>query len=187
MNYNPYECFKHGLTVSKLWLCEELEPHLPNNAIVAILGSWYNLLGFMMLTRNNKIYESIVGIDSDPDVIPIADKICEGYMIGLNAKLRNVLADVNTFNLQGYNVIINTSLEHMSDSEWFEKITHGSLVCLQSSDMPYTDHPWYVTNPIDSLETLLQKYRLKKLLYTGIKEINYNDWGYKRFMAIGIR
>ena len=52
--------FSHGQTQSKLWLCETIEPYLPKDAVVAILGCWYNTLGFMLLTRNQSMYQHIL-------------------------------------------------------------------------------------------------------------------------------
>ncbi len=53
--------FSHGQTQSKLWLCETMEPHLPQNAVVAILGCWYNMLGFMLITRNKQLLSACLG------------------------------------------------------------------------------------------------------------------------------
>ena len=74
--------FSHGQIQSKLWLCENLEPFLPNNSIIANLGSWYNVLGFMMLTRSQDKIQSILGIDIDPSATLIADKMNQAWMIG---------------------------------------------------------------------------------------------------------
>jgi len=181
-----YLALSHGQTQSKLWLCEQLEPYIPQNAIVANLGSWYNLLGFMMLTRNSNKYQSIMGIDIDPKVKPIADKICEGYMLGSDAKIQNMTADANIFDYNGYHVVVNCSVEHM-DSLWFYRVPKGTLVCIQSSDVVQNDNIWKVTNPNISLDDLVKKYPLSHYMFIGDKHIGYEDWGYKRFMIIGVK
>jgi hypothetical protein len=46
------DSFSHGQIASKLWLCDHIEQYVTDNSRVAIVGSWYNVLAFMMLTRN---------------------------------------------------------------------------------------------------------------------------------------
>jgi len=72
-----YTSFSHGQVSSKLWLCAELETYIPVDARVAILGSWYNVLSFMLLTRNASRYQRILGIDKDPGTKEIADRITD--------------------------------------------------------------------------------------------------------------
>jgi hypothetical protein len=181
-----YSAFSHGQTQSKIWLCETLEPYVPNNAIIANLGSWYNLLGYMMLTRNYKKYQSILGIDIDPNVKSIADNLCEGYMLGKDSKLQNITSDANVFDYQGFHVVINCSVEHM-DSLWFYRVPKGTLICIQSSDVVNNDSIWKITNPNISLDVLKEKYPLSHYIFMGDKHIGYEDWGYNRFMIIGVK
>jgi hypothetical protein len=182
-----YDAFSHGQIKSKLWLCEELEQYIPRNAVVAILGGWYNLLGFMILVRNNIKISSILNIDIDSSAIDVANKINNRWMIGPDAKINNITADANTYNYQGFNVIINCSPEHMIGNDWFDSITKGTLVCLQSSDIDSTDDVWKIANANKSLEDFAKKYPLSHYIFKDTKEFEYGDWGYKRFMIIGIK
>jgi len=182
-----YLAFSHGQTQSKQWLCESLEPYLPNQSTIAILGSWYNLLGFMILTRAHTKCQSILGIDIDPEVIDVANKVCQGWMIGGDAKLNNQVADANQFNLEGFNVVINCSPEHMEKSEWFNNIVSGTLVCLQTSNVDIADDIWKISNPTRSLEEFKNKYPLSTMIMSGTKDITYADWGYQRYMLIGVK
>lgn len=182
-----YLAFAHGQTQSKVWLCETLEPLLPKRNTVAILGSWYNLLGFMMLTRKPNSYQSILGIDVDPNVKNIADKLCEGWMMCDTCIVKNITADVNNLFYQGYNVVINCSVEHMNNNGWFENIMPGTLVCLQSSNIVEADSTWNIINPNRTIEELQNKYPLSHTLFLGEKDITYESWGYKRLMLIGVK
>lgn len=182
-----YDAFSHGQLKSKMWLCEELEKHMPNNAVVAILGGWYNLIGFMMLVRNYNKISSILNIDVDDSAIDVANKINNGWMIGSDAKINNIVADVNTCNYQGFSVVINCSPEHMVSNEWFNNIDQGTLVCFQSSDIDSTDDVWKITSANKSLEDFVKKYPLSHYILKDTKEFVYGDWGYKRFMIIGIK
>jgi hypothetical protein len=184
-----YDSFSHGQIQSKVWLCKELERFVHANLKVAVLGSWYNLIAFILLTRNQDRYQHILGIDVDPEVKPIADKITEAWRIGFDSKVKNITADANVYDTSGYDIIINCSPEHMESNDWFEKLEYGTMVCIQSSDVQTKDDDvWKCVNPNESLEDLVLKYPLSKYLYSGEKEIRYSeDNGYKRFMLIGIK
>jgi len=182
-----FDAFSHGQIQSKLWLCKELEPFLPDNAKVAVLGSWYNLVAFMLLTRNPDQCQAFLGIDLDPDVKPIADKIVDAWTI--DGKVQNLTADAGSYDVSWYDVIINCSPEHMATNDWFENLEYGKLVCIQSSDVTIGDDDvWLCVNPNEELDDLAQKYPMSKYLFSGTKEIRYSDDnGYRRFMIIGIK
>jgi hypothetical protein len=182
-----YDSFSHGQIQSKVWLCKELERFVHANLKVAVLGSWYNLVAFMLLTRNADRYQHILGIDLDPEVKPIADKITDAWRI--ENKVENITADASDYDLSGYDLIINCSPEHMETNDWFENIEYGTMVCIQSSNVHIADDDvWKCVNSNESLEDLTLKYPLSKYLYSGVKEIRYSeDNGYKRFMLIGIK
>ena len=182
-----YDAFSHGQLKSKLWLCEELEKHVPDESKVAILGGWYNILGFLLLVRNQAKISSILNIDIDSSAIKIANEINECWMIGNDAKVNNIVADATIYNYEGFDVIVNCSPEHMASNDWFNNITDGTLVCIQSSDIDLNDDVWKVTNANKSLDDFIKKYPLSQTLYKDSIEFVYGDWGYKRFMIIGIK
>jgi hypothetical protein len=182
-----YDAFSHGQVKSKLWLCEELEKHVHNNSKIAILGGWYNILGFLLLARNQNKITSILNIDTDISAIDIANKINEGWMIGADAKINNIVADASEYNYQGFDVVINCSSEHMDGTQWFDNISNGTLVCLQSSDVDSTDDVWKITNANKSLDDLIKKYPLSQYLFKDTIEFKYSVGGYQRFMIIGIK
>jgi hypothetical protein len=178
-----FDAFSHGQIISKLWLCEKLEPHVPENSVVFILGSWYNTLGSMMLTRNRNLYQHILGIDIDAQSIELADKLSSTWII--EKKLRNIVGDACSYKLEGPDVVINCSSEHM-DSTWFNHVTNGTLVCIQSSDIVEPDEVWVIENPSSTLESFSEKYPMTETLFEGIYPIEYeNGFRYKRFMKIG--
>ena len=99
-------------------------------------------------------------------------------------KIQNRNADVNTYNLQGYNVIINCSTEHMT-SEWFENIDPNALVCIQTTDVDNQDEPWFITNPTKTIDDFKTKYPMTEVLFSGSKSFVYPDVSYDRHMIIG--
>jgi hypothetical protein len=175
-----YDAFSHGQMKSKLWLVEKLEPYLYNENIV-VLGSWYNITALVLKCRNHngKIY----GIDIDPEVKSIADKICNQWVI--EGSVENITGDANHITVP-YDTIINCSSEHMT-TEWFDGIKPGTLVCIQSSDVTDPEYPWLIKTASPDLESFKQKYNLSKTLFCDTLRIQYGDWGYDRFMLIGVK
>jgi hypothetical protein len=180
-----YSAFSHGQIQSKIWLCENLEPLLPPTySQVAIIGSWYNVLGLMLLTRNQEKYNLIMGIDKEEESVEIANKIVNGWSIGMDFKARNTCADIKGYNLNSYNVVINTSCEHMNN-DWFQNVNPYQLLCLQTSNMVTDDPSWNVTNPNPTMDDFKKKYPLSQILFEGEKVFDYGHLRYSRYMMIG--
>jgi len=186
MNSLNFDSFSHGQIVSKIWLCEHLEPYIPKNARIAILGSWYNVLSFMMITRQPNKYQYFLGIDANPDAVSIADKICNTWTIGINAIVENKIGDAGKVDYSEFDVVINCSPEHMPD-DWYNNVKKGTLVCVQSSDVTDPAYPWLVSNANKDISMMIEKYPLSQRFFMGTKDIEYADWGYKRFMIIGTK
>lgn len=184
-NFN-YDSFSHGQIKSKLWLCDELEKYIPNISSVAILGCWYNVLAFMLLSRNNKKYLSIVGIDQDKNTLHVADKLLNYWIIENSVKIKHLNADANFCDLKNYDVVINCSSEHMQ-STWFNNIPNGTLVCVQSSNVVDPNYPWLIKNPSPDLNSFVSKYPVTEKLFLDTLPIRYDGWGYDRYMLIGIK
>lgn len=181
-----FDSFSHGQIVSKIWLCEQLEPYLEKDSELTILGSWYNVLGFMLSVRKPNYYKNILGVDSDINVIEIADKITNAWSFGKHM-IRNVCEDANLLEFSNKEVIINCSAEHFDDSSWYDKIPEGTLICIQSSDVTDSGAPWFIKQPSSNITEFTDRYPLSKVLFLGELPIQYDSWGYKRFMLIGIK
>jgi hypothetical protein len=179
------DCFSHGQVKSKIWLCENLERFLPENSMVLILGSWVNVLGFMMLSRRPDGYSYVKGVDKDEGAVEIANKLCSyWYIEGIG---NTVLDDANTTDTRGFNAVINCSSEHMENTTWFDNIPDGTLVCVQSSNITDTKDPWFVENPSPTIDSFKEKYPLRDIKFCDTLSIQYGDWGYDRYMIIGIK
>lgn len=182
-----YDAVAHSQIHSKLWLCEIIEPYIPKKSTVCILGSWINILGTMMLYRNHQKYTSITGIDIDPIAIEEADKFTSAWQIQPNCQLRNINADANSFNYLGYDIIINCSVEHMENNNWFNLVNDSSLLCIQSSNILTDDKIWDIKHHCPDLESLQKKFPLRNTIYTGEMSFDYDNLSFKRFMIIGNR
>jgi hypothetical protein len=180
-----YDSFSHGQIKSKLWLCEKLEPYLPNGCVIQILGSWYNILGFMLSVRNPDKYRLIQGSDIDTSAIDIADRITNAWTI--DNTIQNVNTDSNTLQYIPNGIVINCSPEHFENTEWFDNIPEGMTVCIQSSNMTNVEYPWHIRQPTPSMHHFLEKYPLSVIQYNDTLDITYDTWGYSRYMIIGIK
>lgn len=182
-NKMDLEAFSSGQVISKLWLSQELEPiakEYANPAKIVLVGGWYGLLNFILKARANISIECIRSIDVDADACAIADKINDTW-VWQNWKFKSINADANQFNYDDYNIVINTSVEHIDTQEWFDRIPRGCLVALQSNDMDHEDH----CRNHKSLEEFKNDFALSKLLYSGSRHFEYPEWGFNRFMIIG--
>lgn len=184
-NFN-HDSFSHGQIKSKLWLCEQIEPCLPEQPNVTILGSWYNVLGFMLLTRMPKRYKHIRGIDIDKSAIEVSNKICDAWVLDENI-VTNVQQDVSNVDYASTNVVINCSPEHIEGKQWFKNIPYGTLVCIQSSNVTDPNEPWNIKNPSPDIESFRNQYELETTHFCETLPIRYGNWGYDRFMLIGIK
>lgn len=175
-----YDAFSHGQMKSKLWLAEKLEPYLYKENVV-VLGSWYNVTALVLKSRGHtgKIY----GIDIDPEVKPIADSICNMWVI--EGSVENITSDANNITVP-YTTVINCSSEHMT-TEWFDAIKPGTLVCIQSSSITDPEYPWLIVTASPDIESFKQKYNLSKTFLCDTLKVQYDSWGYDRFMLIGIK
>jgi len=105
-------------------------------------------------------------------------------MLGTDSQIRNTCANADTYNLQGHNVVINCSVEHMKD-DWFNNVDPNALVCIQSSDVTEHKKPWLVSNPCTSIGSLQERFPMSELLYSETKHFDYGSSSYNRFMLIG--
>lgn len=183
-----FSAFSHGQIQSKLWLAENLEKFIPFPLRTAIVGSWYNVLGFMLLSRNHSLYEYIHGYDIDHNSSIMADKINDAWMINENQKIKNFTKNANCIDFSCYDLIISTSVEDIS-SIWYDKILSNTLVCLQAIDLlpEVSDkYPnWKIKNYIPDMETFKEKYDMKEIFFEGITTYDYTHLKYNRFMLIG--
>jgi hypothetical protein len=180
-----FDSFSHGQILSKLWLCEKLEPYIPTDAVIMNLASWHNVLGLMLMLRNPSKYKMIYGMDIDASAIEIANKICDTWVI--EKRIQNICSDVNKGFRYFPDVVINCSPEHIVGNEWFNKISKGTLVCIQTSNVTDPTAPWLIKTPCPTMDQFQSMYSLSKVHFCGEQRIQYATWGYDRYMIIGVK
>jgi predicted RNA methylase len=177
-----FTAFSHGQVESKIWLCERLEPVIPSNSRIAILGGWYGILAFLLLSRRAVDIKHIRSFDIDPKVESIADKINNAWVCN-EWQFKAITQDANQVDFSKFDVIINTSAEHIIDKQWFDKITN-QLVVIQSTDQIHDDEDDH--DYCFSVDQLAKQYPLTNL-YRSEKKFTYPDKDFSRFMLIGYK
>ena len=159
--------FDQRETESNLWLCEHIEPHMPDSSTAVILNCGYNIFGFMLLTRNTDKIRSLTGIDSSPDQVKIANKILDMWTIE-NRAIKNVSFDPSVLNYEVFDTVICLDCGRIDNTEWFDRIPDGTLVCIQDSvDSTQTLDYFFNRYPLTttySLETIADRH-----IHIGVK------------------
>jgi len=175
-----YTAFSHGQIESKIWLCAESEKFIPTRAKIALLGGWYGIISLLLFSRRQSSIDYIRSYDIDPTVESIADKINNTWVFD-KWKFKAITADVNSVDFSEFDVVINTSSEHILDRSWFDKLT-TQLIVIQGTDQIHDDNDDH--DYVFDLVQLKDRYPMLNF-YEGQREFVYPDKTFNRFMLIG--
>lgn len=173
--HRTLESFWKGQLRSKRWLIEELTPFITEPMSFDIHGGWNGVLASMIFQSNMPI-KNIRSVDIDPS----CEEICRtmNKLEEITGRFRAVTADMCAIRTDA-DVIINTSCEHISQSDydiWLSGIPQNSLVVLQSNDYKIDEH----VRVVDSLEEFVSQSDID-VVYSGEFELPL----YTRYMIIG--
>jgi len=164
--------FRIKMMQSKAWLIQKfLTENVDKNKNLLIVGGW---LGFTSWALFKNGYSNITEIDVDARLHDFSL-----HLNRFNTKFKHIPCDVNEVDTSHYDVIINTSCEHIIDNLWFDKIKKDSVLVLQSNNINVPDH----INKTNSIDEMIEKYPLT-VSYAGA--LDYGD-GTSRFMLIGTK
>jgi hypothetical protein len=175
--------FKGSLTPdllkSKIWLCNNLKKIGKTKfSTIYVLGSWYGSMA-VILNRCGIEFEKIINVDADQNHITKSHRVLSA--LGIN--VQSMQKDANTLNykqLDNDSLVINTSIDDINGTDWFNRLPEGTLVAMQSrnnaNDSAY-----------DSLEALDQKFILSNTLVLDELSLEDPETKYQRFMKIGIK
>jgi hypothetical protein len=157
---------------SKKWLVDELLK-ITNPINVLLLGSWYATYLPYALGK-----ASYTCVDIDPSVVYISERF--NHYLKSPSTFKYVTADAKGFiqaNQRYYDIVINTSCEHMpfdmKDVIWDRR----SLYVFQSNNYLIEEH----VNPKNSLQEFIDSTGLSNIHYAGISKMSKYD----RYMVIG--
>ena len=166
------ESFRPGQIKSKSWLVDEVCNYKIEWNNILVLGSWNSVLLWELFNQQAKVY-NFDFVDIDPvchmhrDIYFKLNKIDQNY--------NNIIMDATHYSdYEGYDLVINTSCEHMNDIP----AVYGPMYALQSNNQ--NELPEHI-NCVESAKHLAEKNNLTRVVYTGEKDLGNK----KRFMAIG--
>ena len=173
---------------SKLWLVSEIINLGINVERVALLGGWY--ANFIVPLLIDELGASFIhNFEIDQDVKQLSykfnkrykdEKIYKCYIVDV---MFSPIWQYMKQGESGFDLVINTSCEHMFPMRKFLKMNRGffdnSIYVLQSTDDDqYDDH----INCVSSPNELAEQANFVDVLYSGTKIL---DNGMNRFMVIG--
>jgi len=166
--YSQYRC--------KNWMYNVLKSHIKQDIDVLICAGWTSMFTRFLIRMPN--VRKIKSIDKNPSCKEISEYIFKDKRF--SADTFDVF-DYKEYN--DYDVIINTSCEHMNYVKWLELIPKGKIVVLQNTNNKnIEDHKFCVSN----LDEFINSLNLNDILYKNSIKI-YNNIEYDRYMVIGIK
>ena len=186
------DSFSKGQILSKLMARDCLmELNLDSYRTAMVLCGWGGGMSNLLL---EKLFYSAINIDKDPDCEPVAIRMnYEHYIRGrFNAVTKNIFdlkykkpkLIINKFSTKKTNrfdVVINTSCEHIGDfKKWYKLLPEGQLLLLQSNNFfGLEEH----INCVTSLEAFKEMAPMRRLLISRQLPLEK----YTRFMLIGYK
>lgn len=194
--YDPYvlenlpvtelrDALSDGQMLSKLWLIEQLKSlyedgtiqptsgfkYHPRRFTIAITGGWIGTLALMINAWD--FPADITSIDLDQRANSIAEKLNYDF------QFRTLTSDMFNVDYSEYDIIINTSSEHIDDiPKWKESLPKGKIVIVQNNNyLAGTGH----VSTVNSSAELQALLKLKEVYYEGTRRFAQYD----RYMIIG--
>lgn len=121
-----------GQLASKLWASELFNQHVTSSR-VAVCGGWYGLLPAILLHKNHEKRNIFTSIDIDANCAALANSFnAEHYFKG---EFNAVTQDMYCTDYTDFDVIINTSCEHIADlPAWISTLPSNKRVLLQTNN-----------------------------------------------------
>jgi hypothetical protein len=171
------------LNLGKLWLLTTLNRlDLTEFDNVYVLGSWYGSFGPYLLYKNIK-FDTAYLVDIKPKNTEWTQRL--NRQLGIEDKIVAVTQDCCDTEFVGSRIlVINTSTNDISNTQWLDNVPPGSVVAIQGRD-GQPDNPDNLHQTLDSFD---RAYPLAEELVLDSIDLNGADGKtYKRFMKIGIR
>ena len=167
---------------SKKWLVDTLLDVTGGDlGRVCVVGGWYGVLGAMLLHDKRFAVESVCSVDRDGSCTEVADSLNRTHVE--SGRFKSLTADMVELDYRdgGYDLVINTSCEHLpAIGDWLKRIPDGMLLALQSND--YYGIEGHVSC-VDNLAAFKRQAPLSTVMFEGQMKIGT----YTRFMLIGRR
>ncbi len=167
------DALSDGQLVSKQWLLKAMKecPQITYKNLI-VVGGWIGLLARALTVQypNSKV--------SSADINPGATTVAERVLVNTGTAFT---ADMYTMDYSPYDMVINTSVEHIPDIKaWSDLIPRNTFIVAQSNSN--ADIPDHVSVHRNATE-LRRDLNLGNVLYC--EELVFPM--YKRFMVLGIK
>lgn len=166
------------LIKSKLWLCNSLKKLGKKKfSNIYVLGSWYGTMA-LVLDRCGIEFEKIINVDTDPKHIKVSHRLLKS----LNINVQSMQKDANSLNykqLDKDSLVINTSINDIEGTDWFDRLPEGTVVALQSRNN--------ANGAYDTIKELDEEFFLSETLMLDEITVEDPETQYQRFMKIGIK
>jgi len=173
---NSFSATQH---TSKQWLVNKVKQlPLPKNPQILIMGGWYGSYLVPMLMRHLSSGK-ITFNDQDPFCVSTAKALhqeTENWVFEFNTHDMNIHQWVNN---NPFDLIINTSCEHMNPMRGVKNVNPRCVYAFQSSNTP--NDPGHINICNTSIE-LREQSGLTEALFQGSISLHGDK---KRFMVIG--
>ena len=187
----PSDSFSHGQIKSKLWLCESFalwfKKYLSadNSYILNWYGSWVGIGPFLLLANNPKLFKKINLYDLNSADLATSKNLLDFWRCE-SVEINTHTADVNSIlpSSEPHQIFINTSCEHVHETQWLANIPKNTHILLQSTDMPHVEH----TNCPTDMTDFAGKYAGHiNILEQHFIQFNYPDKKFSRYMLFGTK
>jgi hypothetical protein len=178
--YSLQGSFTPDLVFSKLWLMRELAKIQPQVSTMYVLGSWYGNLAVLLTLYPQIDVEEIINVETNAKFLKGSKNLLN--QVGAD-NVEYMLKDANDLDyrqLDSNSVVVNTSLNDIKGTDWFENIPSGTLVAMQARNQVENEQ---FAGP----ESIEQKFPLDQVLYSGSLDLEDPETEYTRFMIIGIK
>jgi hypothetical protein len=165
---------------SKRWLADSLHAAAGGRyERVMILGGWIGALAAILMHDRRFNIGRIVSVDIDPACAPIALSLNATHVQAGRFEARTADMREIDYARERFDLVINTSCEHVEDFErFYERVPDGQQLVLQSND--YASCAEHV-NCVPDLAAFRRQAPMDELLYEGERRMRR----YTRFMLIG--
>ncbi|MCB0362187.1 MAG: hypothetical protein KDD35_05680 [Bdellovibrionales bacterium] len=184
------DAFSNGQVTSKLWMCEIIEREFASSSALhlCVLGCWYALLPFLLLSRGQVRLSSLSLYDLDQQALMgarglLENWICCGLPISFQKGDCNELT-VTEWLSRSPDLVVNSSCEHLTSHKWIENLPPGTRVLLQSTNMKHWTH---VLSPSSLSDFEGQLGNGFQWLWKGEKLFSYPDQSFSRYTLFGVR
>jgi hypothetical protein len=168
-----------GQIESKLWVLQEFKHVLtaPKPYKVLVVGGWLGILPRLLFNHFGYSMGHITSIDIDPRCEEIARKINLPYTnVG---RFSAETADMVGYDYSNYDIVINTSCEHLSNvNRWIKSLPIGTKIVAQSNNAKHiSDH----VSCVYSLTEFVNQLQLSEIEFQSQLDLVM----YTRYMVIG--